>query len=157
MVENNGKKRGRKSKKQLEEEQQNQQQEEIIEENSEENTSFDLPSVKELANAHKKTEETEGESSENTESNNSSEASDVSVDLPQDLESNEDSSIEDEDEDDYKPSLQAEELANILSAFFHNDEGENVTDMLGSIRDSIDKNSRCLIKLSQVIEKLLKD
>lgn len=147
MVENNGKKRGRKSKKQLEEEQQE-------EENKQE---IYIPTVQELANVDKKKEESEGESSENTESNNSSEASDVSVDLPQDLESNDDSSLEGEDEDDYKPSLQAEELANILSAFFHNDEGENVTDMLGSIRDSIDKNSRCLIKLSQVIEKLLKD
>ena len=151
MVENSTKKRGRKSKKQLEEEQQNQQQEEVNEESSQENTSFYIPTVKELADVDKKEEDTKSVS------NASSDGSDVSVDLPQDLESNEDSSIEDEDEDDHKPSLQAEELANILSAFFHNDEGENVTDMLGSIRDSIDKNSRCLIKLSQVIEKLLKD
>ena len=91
-------------------------------------------------------------------SNASSDGSDVSVDLPQDLESNTGTEVtESENEEDYQPSLQAEELANILSAFFHNDDGENVTDMLGSIRDSIDKNSRCLIKLSQVIERFLKE
>ena len=152
MVENSTKKRGRKSKKQLEEEQQNQQQEEVNEESSEENTSFYIPTVKELADVDKKEEETKSVS------NASSDGSDVSVDLPQDLESNTGTEVtESENEEDYQPSLQAEELANILSAFFHNDDGENVTDMLGSIRDSIDKNSRCLIKLSQVIERFLKE
>lgn len=152
MVENSTKKRGRKSKKQLEEEQQNQQQEEVNEESSEENTSFYIPTVKELANVDKKEEDTKSVS------NASSDGSDVSVDLPQDLESNTGTEVtESENEEDYQPSLQAEELANILSAFFHNDDGENVTDMLGSIRDSIDKNSRCLIKLSQVIERFLKE
>ena len=150
MVENSTKKRGRKSKKQLEEEKQNQQQEEVNEESSEENTSFYIPTVKELANVDKKEEDTKSVS------NASSDGSDVSVDLPQDLESNTGTDIT-ESEEDYQPSLQAEELANILSAFFHNDDGENVTDMLGSIRDSIDKNSRCLIKLSQVIERFLKE
>ena len=152
MVENSTKKRGRKSKKQLEEEQQNQQQEESNEGSSQENTSFYIPTVKELANVDKKEEDTKSVS------NASSDGSDVSVDLPQDLESNTGTEVtESENDDDYQPSLQAEELANILSAFFHNDDGENVTDMLGSIRDSIDKNSRCLIKLSQVIEKFLKE
>ena len=152
MVENSTKKRGRKSKKQLEEEKQNQQQEEVNEESSEENTSFYIPTVKELANVDKKEEDTKSVS------NASSDGSDVSVDLPQDLESNTGTEVtESENEEDYQPSLQAEELANILSAFFHNDDGENVTDMLGSIRDSIDKNSRCLIKLSQVIERFLKE
>ena len=152
MVENSTKKRGRKSKKQLEEEQQNQQQEEVNEESSEENTSFYIPTVKELADVDKKEEDTKSVS------NASSDGSDVSVDLPQDLESNTGTEVtESENEEDYQPSLQAEELANILSAFFHNDDGENVTDMLGSIRDSIDKNSRCLIKLSQVIERFLKE
>lgn len=152
MVEKSTKKRGRKSKKQLEEEQQNQQQEEVNEESSEENTSFYIPTVKELADVHKKEEDTKSVS------NASSDGSDVSVDLPQDLESNTGTEVtESENEEDYQPSLQAEELANILSAFFHNDDGENVTDMLGSIRDSIDKNSRCLIKLSQVIERFLKE
>ena len=152
MVENSTKKRGRKSKKQLEEEQQNQQQEEVNEENSQENTSFYIPTVKELADVHKKEEDAKSVS------NASSDGSDVSVDLPQDLESNTGTEVtESENEENYQPSLQAEELANILSAFFHNDDGENVTDMLGSIRDSIDKNSRCLIKLSQVIERFLKE
>ena len=152
MVENSTKKRGRKSKKQLEEEQQNQQKEEVNEESSQENTSFYIPTVKELADVDKKEEDTKSVS------NASSDGSDVSVDLPQDLESNTGTEVtESENEEDYQPSLQAEELANILSAFFHNDDGENVTDMLGSIRDSIDKNSRCLIKLSQVIEKFLKE
>lgn len=149
MPNNQVKKRGRKSKKQLEEEEQ-QQQEELNEGSSEENTSFYIPTVKELADVDKKEEDTKSVS------NASSDGSDVSVDLPQDLESNSGTEVT-ESEEDYSPSLQAEELANILSAFFHNDDGENVTDVLCSIRDSIDKNSKCVIKLSQVLEKFMKE
>ena len=45
-----------------------------------------------------------------------------------------------------------EDLANILSVFFHNSEGENVVDSLNSIRKSIDQNSKCVLKLTKVLE-----
>jgi len=45
-----------------------------------------------------------------------------------------------------------EDLANILSVFFHNSEGENVVDSLSSIKKSIDQNSKCVLKLTKVLE-----
>jgi len=55
-----------------------------------------------------------------------------------------------EDQDEENPHM--EDLANVLSVFFHNSEGENVVDVLTNVKESIDRNSKCLLKLSRTIE-----
>ena len=68
--------------------------------------------------------------------------------LPQDLMEKLSDDSEDQDEED--PHM--EDLANVLSVFFHNSEGENVVDVLTNVKESIDRNSKCLLKLSKIIE-----
>jgi len=147
MPNNQGKKRGRKSKQDLLE---------AVMEKTPEQESKSEPVQEPTVGCVEESDDQE-EVHDKSCSNCSSEGGDLSIDLPNDLESTTEGTNETNSENEYSPSLQAEELANILSAFFHNDDGENVTDVLSSIRDSIDKNSKCVIKLSQVLEKFMKE
>ena len=47
------------------------------------------------------------------------------------------------------------DLTDILSVFFHDSNDKNVVEVLGDIKTSIDKNSKCILKLTQVLQEHL--
>lgn len=47
------------------------------------------------------------------------------------------------------------DLTDILSVFFHDSNDKNVVEVLGEIKTSIDKNSKCILKLTQVLQDYL--
>jgi hypothetical protein len=52
-----------------------------------------------------------------------------------------------QNDDDDEP-----DLTDVLSVFFHNSENKNVVDVLGDINASINKNSKCILQLTQVLQ-----
>jgi len=99
-------------------------------------------------------EQDDEEDNDELEQNNSSQNEDNGGEfLPQDLIENLClPGMEEDEEEDSGENPNMEELANVLSVFFHNSEGENVVDMLSNIKESIDRNSKCLLKLTKTLE-----
>jgi hypothetical protein len=57
-----------------------------------------------------------------------------------------------EGEEDSGEYEEDEELYDVLVDFFANKDGENVASILTDIKNSIDKNSQCILKLAKVIQ-----
>lgn len=66
---------------------------------------------------------------------------------------NEDYDYIDNLEEDFNMNLMDEiDYKDILSQFFETNDGDNVADLLFSIKHSIDQNSKCIIRLCKIIE-----
>ena len=86
-----------------------------------------------------------------------SDANDSTIDIDEDLDDDDDNNGDydyiDNLEEDFDINLMDEiDYKDILSQFFETKDGDNVADLLFSIKHSIDQNSKCIMKLCKVIE-----
>lgn len=51
--------------------------------------------------------------------------------------------------------LGEESIHDVLSDFFVNENGENIANVLTGIQNSIDQNSKCVLKLTKVLQEFL--
>jgi hypothetical protein len=51
--------------------------------------------------------------------------------------------------------LGEESIQDLLSEFFLNENGDNVANILTGIQNSIDQNSKCILKLTKVLQEFL--
>jgi hypothetical protein len=74
--------------------------------------------------------------------------SESSGEFPEEKEFSLDSDSENEEVEDEEPN---EDLYDLLVDFFVNKDGENIATILTSIKESIDQNSKCILKLTKVL------
>ena len=103
-----------------------------------------------LDNLNTATEDRSDEEDDRSNMSNESSDDDDNEDLD---ENNEDYDYIDNLEDDFDINLMDEvDYKDILSQFFETKDGDNIADVLSSVKYSIDQNSKCIMKLCKVIE-----
>jgi hypothetical protein len=58
-------------------------------------------------------------------------------------------------EEDSEVSGEGNNLYDLMADFFANDDGDNVATILTNIQGSIDQNSKCLLKLTKVLQEFV--
>lgn len=81
---------------------------------------------------------------------NDAEKDDPEIEIVED----EDNDVDDDDDEEYDQGLELNEpdLLNMFQCYFTNDDGQNIVDVMSSIKKSIDTQNKILMKLMQKMD-----